>query len=358
MRDERLSVGDIRTPLHASPESRRAMSTVPQPALILRRGEVAALMDPAAYLAAVEAGFRSYASGEASVPLPMHIPVPNGGFHAKGALVVLDRTYVAVKLNGNFPGNPQRHGLPTIQGVVLLCDATDGRLLAVIDSIEITLRRTAAASALAARYLAREDASSIAICGCGAQGRAQATALAEIVSLRRAKAWDIDIESALDFAQEMHDALGIDVVAVPNVRDATWGSDIVVTATSAQTPYLTRECVSPGTFVAAVGADSPHKSELTADLLVGSKIVVDVLAQCVVMGDLHHAIDAGRVTAADVHAELGDLVVGRKPGRTNADEITVFDSTGVAIQDVATAAWVYQRAIAGNVGTSISLGAL
>lgn len=315
-------------------------------------------MDAAAYLAAVEAGFRSYASGGATVPLPMHIPAANGGFHAKGALVALDRPYAALKLNGNFPGNPQRNGLPTIQGVVLLCDATSGSLLAVIDSIEITMRRTAAASALAARYLAREDASSIAICGCGDQGRAQLAALIDVGSARRARAWDIDMEKAREFAHEMQVAHGIEVVAVPSVREATWGSDIVVTATGAQTPFLSLECVSPGTFVAAVGADSPHKNELSADLLAGAKVVADVLAQCVVMGDLHHAIEAGRVTTADVHAELGDLVIGRKPGRTNAEEITVFDSTGVAIEDVAAAAWIYQRAIAGNVGTFVSFGAL
>jgi len=149
------------------------MTVAPAPVLILRRSEVVALMNPAAYLAAAEAAFRSYANGDASVPMPMHIPVESGGFHVEGARVTLDRAYVAVKLNGNFPGNPQRHGLPTIQGVALLCDATDGSLLAVIDSIEITLRRTAAASALAARFLARPDASSIAICDFGDQGRAQ-----------------------------------------------------------------------------------------------------------------------------------------------------------------------------------------
>jgi alanine dehydrogenase len=334
------------------------MTVAPAPILILRRSEVAALMNPAGYLAASEAAFRSYANGDASVPMPMHIPVQNGGFHVKGTLVILERAYVAVKLNGNFPGNPQRSGLPTIQGVVLLCDATDGSALAVMDSIEITLRRTAAASALAARYLARDDASSVAVCGCGDQGRAQVTALAEVISLKRVKVWDVDVERAREFAREMQDALKLEVTAVPTVRDATWRSDVVVTATSAQTPFLTPECVSPGTFVAAIGADSPHKSELAAELLVGSKIVVDVLAQCAVMGDLHHAIEAGLITSAAVHAELGDLVIGRKPGRTTREEMTVFDSTGVAIQDVASAAWVYQRAIARNVGTFIPLGAL
>jgi len=334
------------------------MTVAPAPVLILRRSEVAALMNPAAYLAAAEAAFRSYANGDANVPAPMHIPVQNGGFHVKGALVILDRAYVAVKLNGNFPGNPQRHGLPTIQGVVLLCDAADGSVLAVIDSIEITLRRTAAASALAARFLARPDGSSIAICGCGDQGRAQLTALAEVVSPSRVRVWDIDLEKAREFAHEMHEALGFEVTAVPAVRDATWQSDIVVTATSAHAPFLTTECVSPGTFIAAIGADNPQKSELATELFVGSKIVVDVLAQCAVMGDLHHAIDAGLITSAAVHAELGDLVVGRKPGRTNPEEITLFDSTGVAIQDVASAAWVYQQALDRNVGTSIPLGTL
>ena len=184
------------------------MTTAPAPVLILRRSEVAALMSPAEYLAASEAAFRSYANGDASVPTPMHIPVQRGGFHVKGALVTLDRAYVAVKLNGNFPDNPQRNGLPTIQGAVLLCDATDGALLAILDSIEITSRRTAAASALAARYLARKDASSAAICGCGEQGRAQLTALAEVAAMRRVMAWDIETETAREFAHEVHETLG------------------------------------------------------------------------------------------------------------------------------------------------------
>jgi ornithine cyclodeaminase/alanine dehydrogenase-like protein (mu-crystallin family) len=174
--------------------------------------------------------------------------------------------------------------------------------------------------------------------------------------LTRARAWDIDGEIAHEFAREMHRVSGIEVTAVDDVRDAALGSDIVVTATSAQTPFLQSDCVSPGTFIAAVGADSAQKSELAPTLLARSKIVVDVLAQSETMGDLHHAIDSGLVSARDVHAELGDLVVGRKSGRSNALEITVFDSTGVAVQDVASAAWVYRRAIAAGAGTFVSLG--
>ncbi len=158
------------------------MSVAPKAALILTRREIAALMGPQDYLVAVEAAFRAYANGDAEVPLPMHIPATDGAFHVKGARVVLEgAAYVAVKLNGNFPGNPQRNHLPTIQGVVLLCDGADGSLLAVMDSIEITSRRTAAASALAARFLARKDADCIAICGCGEQGRVQLAALAQVM---------------------------------------------------------------------------------------------------------------------------------------------------------------------------------
>ena len=180
---------------------------MPAPVRILRRSEIAALMTPAAYLDAVEIAFRSYATGNATVPAPMHIAARDGGFHVKGASVTLDRPYVAVKLNGNFPANRERIGLPTIQGALLLCDGSNGSVLAVMDSIEITSRRTAAATALAARYLARDDARSIAICGCGDQGRAQLTALAAILPLRCAKVWDIDFGCAHQFARDMRQSL-------------------------------------------------------------------------------------------------------------------------------------------------------
>lgn len=332
--------------------------TAPRPALLLTRHEIAALMTPENYLAAVEGGFRRSAEGRAHSPMPMHIAVPDGAFHAKGAHAMLDRSYVAVKLNGNFPGNPQRSGLPTIQGVILLCDGVDGSVLSVMDATEVTLRRTAAATALAARYLARADSHCAAICGCGLQGRAQLAALAEVLPLKRALVWDLHWEKACEFAREMRAALPLEVTAVRDPADATRPSGVIVTATTARSPFLTTDMVTLGAFVAAVGADSPEKSELAPDLMAASTIVVDVLAQCATMGDLHHAIAAGRVGLADVHAELADVVVGSKPGRTRPDEIAVFDSTGTALQDVASAAAIYERAIAGKFGLSINFGAL
>ena len=310
------------------------------------------------YVTAVEEGFRAYLSGDAEIPLPMHLSAGEGAFHAKGARLTLDRCYVALKLNGNFPGNPERNGLPTIQGIVLLCDGTDGTVLALLDSIEITLRRTAAATALAARYLAPADCDAVTLCGCGAQGRAQLEALVDAMTIRRAFVWDADAGKARAFARKASQALRVDVRAVDNLHEATLESRLIVTATTARTPFLTREMVAPGSFVAAVGADDPDKSELCPGLMASATIVADLTRQAALMGDLHHAIVAGVRTTDDVYAELADLVVGRKGGRTSPEQVIVFDSTGTAIQDLASAAAVWRRATERDRGSSIYLGAL
>jgi alanine dehydrogenase len=321
--------------------------------LLLTRAEIAGLMKPSDYLGAVETAFRLSKQGQTEAPLPMAIHGLGGGaFHAKGAAMFGERKLAALKLNGNFPGNPAR-GLPTIQGVILLCDAETGAVLAIMDSIEITLRRTAAASALAARHLARRSAQTLSIVGCGAQARAQAEALADVMALERGVAFDIDAEKARAFATEMQGVLPFD--AATSLRDATRAADVIVTCTTARTPILDAGDVSPGAFIAAVGADNPEKSEIAPALMARAAVVTDVLAQCLVMGDLRHAVEAGAMTADGVRADLGDLVVGAKSGRLRDDEIVIFDSTGTAIQDVASAAVVYERARERGVGARINL---
>lgn len=318
---------------------------------ILSRADIATLMDQAAWLTAVEAGFRAAARGKASSPPPMTIPGKGGAFHAKGASLETDRHYVALKLNGNFPDNPALRGLPTIQGALLFCDGETGSLLAIMDSIEITLRRTAAASALAARFLARSDSVTILICGCGDQGRAQLVALREVLPLRRVLAWDHDPARASAFADETGAEIAGDLAA------AALSSDAIVTCTTARAPFLDPAFVPPGTFVAAVGADSPEKSEIAPALMAKALVVPDVADQCALMGDLHHAIAAGLMERGQIHAELADLVTGTRPGRTSNDQITLFDSTGTALQDVASAAMIYERAQASPGLPSIALGA-
>ena len=322
--------------------------------LLLSRDDVMALMAPGDYLSAVENAFRAMQEQRASAPPPMHIHGKNGGFHAKGASIDGARNYVAVKLNGNFPGNPERNGLPTIQGAILLCHADNGALLAILDSIEITLRRTAAASALAARHLARAESQSLAICGCGEQGRAQAEALAALFPLKRAACLDIDANKARSFATAMTDALGFPFDAVGSIADAARDADIIVTATTTRAPFLRLEHVKRGAFIAAVGADNADKNEIDPGLMGAARVVADSIDQCVAMGDLHHALKAGAMTRDGVHAELAEIVSDAKVGRTDASQIFVFDSTGTALQDVAGAALAYERAIDRALGRSFS----
>jgi ornithine cyclodeaminase/alanine dehydrogenase-like protein (mu-crystallin family) len=300
-------------------------------------------MRPADWLAAAEIAFRAAAERRAHAPSPMTLEGRSGAFHAKGAVIEHDgRLFAALKLNGNFPANPGLRGLPTIQGAILLCDGETGSLLAIMDSVEVTLRRTAAASALAARYLARADSESLFICGCGEQGAAHLAALRETLPLRRAYAFDLEPERAHALAQESAEA-GFTVEAVADL-DASLRCDVVVTCTTASHAFLDLGSIGPGTFVAAVGADSPGKSEIAPAVMENALVVADRLDQCEVMGDLYHALSAGVMNRSDVHGELGELVVGRKAGRTSPEQITLFDSTGTGLQDAAAAAFLYERA--------------
>ena len=321
--------------------------------LVLTRCEIAELMSPQDYLIAVQNGFAALGEGRAVAPEPLFVAVDQGGFHAKAASYKAARSFVALKLNANMPDNGLRHGLPTIQGAILLCDGDDGRLLAVMDSIEVTLRRTAAASALAARYLARADAATLAVCGCGAQALPQVEALLQVLPLRHIRLWDIDAAKSNALRDVLAARSGLSATCAPSLRDATRQAEVIVTCTPSRSAWLRRDDVDPGTFIAAVGADSPHKSEIAPELMAAAKVVVDSLAQCAAMGDLHHAILAGALRPEQVHAELSELVRDTRLGRSGRDEICIFDSTGVAVQDVASAAAVFARASQRGVGTAV-----
>ena len=332
----------------------------PRPApetLILTRRDVQALLGYDECIEAVEAAFRLHAAGRSLAPGVLGVPSREGGFHIKAAGLEMGRLYFAAKTNANFSGNPRRHGLPAIQGVIVLCDGEDGRPLAVMDSIEVTIRRTAAATAVAAKSLARPDARVITICGCGNQGRAQLRALARILPLERVYAFDAEEATARAYAHELGDELRLDVSPVADHVEAVRNSDVCVTCTPSRQPFLFRDHVKAGTFIAAVGADSADKHEIDSGLMAASVVVTDVLDQCASFGDLHHAIDAGVLTRESVHAELAEVVTGRKPGRRSAQEITLFDSTGTALEDVAAAAVVYEKAVAAGVGLTVALGA-
>jgi len=322
--------------------------------LVLSRSDITRLMAYEDYVVAVEAAFVAAENGRAVAPPAAALHVPDGSFHAKGAALLGEGAVTAIKINGNFPGNPAANGLPTVQGVIYLADGQNGRPLAVMDSIEVTINRTAAATTLAARHLARPDSRIVTICGAGVQGRIQLIAIAAEARLERVHIWDAKAEAAERLAREMSPALKLDIRATTDLS-VTRQSDIIVTCTSARQAFLTRDLVKPGTFISAVGADNADKQEIDPGLYAASIAVVDSLEQAVEIGDLHHALAAGAVTTGHVHATLGEILAGAKAGRRDPAAITLFDSTGMGLQDVAAAAAIYQRALASGAGTRLSL---
>ena len=314
--------------------------------LLLDRAALEPLLTLDECITAVEAAFRAHGEGAVAPPGLLHVDAPKGEFHIKAGVMAdsAGRPFFAIKVNGGFFGNRVNYGMPNIQGLVLLCDGENGYPLAVMDSKAITVKRTGAATAVAAKYLARPDSRVATICGCGTQGAIQLEALLRLFPLECVHAHSRTAASMDRFARECGDRFGVRVDAAPDLAAAMAESDICVTCTPSKTPFLRRGYVRPGTFIAAVGADSPDKQELDPALLQGTTVVADILEQCLHAGEIHHAVEAGLIDAGGVHAELGQVIAGKRAGRTSADEITIFDSTGTALQDVAAAMLVYRKA--------------
>src|SRR5215831_8177735 len=248
--------------------------------MLLSASEVRSLLPLDTCITAVEHAFRLYGEGRAVSPGVLGMHTLGGGFHIKAGYLWLGRNYFAAKVNANFPGNHVAHDLPTIQGLVMLCDAENGRPLAVMDSIEITALRTAAATAVAAKYLAVPSSEVATVCGCGKQGRVQLKALATVFPLKKVFAYDVKEKQAKQFAKHLSEELTVPVLPVTDLGGAVRQSQISVTCTTSHEPVLKASDVSPGTFIAAVGADNPEKQELHPDLIAESKVVADLLEQC------------------------------------------------------------------------------
>jgi len=325
--------------------------------LVLSRTDVFELLSLRDCVEAVESAFRLHAEGRTLGPGVLSVPATDGGFHIKAAGLVGERSYFAAKTNANFPANPKRFGLPTIQGMVVLADASRGEPLAVIESGSVTALRTAAATGVAAKFLARRDSRVATIVGCGVQGEMQLAAIAAVLPLERANVLDLDHARAESLANRARARLGFEVRPANDLRKALSESDVCVTCTPARRAFLMLADVIPGTFIAAVGADAHGKQELEPALLLTSTVVVDVLAQCVEIGEMQHVVPSGLMPLERIHAELGDVVAGRRPGRTRSDEITIFDSSGTALQDVAAAIAVYEKARTAGRGTEVTLDA-
>jgi ornithine cyclodeaminase/alanine dehydrogenase-like protein (mu-crystallin family) len=264
------------------------------------------------------------------MPSKVYVPAyPNGDFRAMPAL---GGGHALLKWVTSFPGNPLQ-GLPTVMGLVLLSDATNGTLKAVLDAGAVTALRTGAAATLAAETLAREDAGPAAVLGAGVNGRATARTL--LARGREVAIWDVVLQRAQQAAAE----LGCTVAAS---REEALAADIVVTVTPGREVLFPEGSLRPGQHVSLMGADGPGKAEIASEELARVRIFCDDWEQASHNGDLGHAVEAGLVQREDA-TELGAVLTGDAPGRTSADEVTAFDSTGLAIQDLAIALAALER---------------
>jgi ornithine cyclodeaminase/alanine dehydrogenase-like protein (mu-crystallin family) len=312
--------------------------------LVLDANDVTRLLDMPSCIRAVEAAFRARGEGRPAPSATLGFPLDGGGLHVKVASLDLSRRYLVAKVNANFPSNPVERNLPTIQGVLVLLDGSTGTPLAVMDSAAITTIRTAATTAVAASRLARADASTVTFIGCGVQARAHLTALRAVRDVKRAFAVDELREAAERFVDFAMGECNVSCSIPASLTEATLASEIIVTCTPSQRAVLHVGDVAHGAFVAAVGADNEHKQEIEPELLRASVVVVDDVEQCARIGDLHHALSAGALQRSDVRGALDQVIAGTRPGRLGDDEIIVFDSTGLAIEDVAASTLVYERA--------------
>jgi alanine dehydrogenase len=286
---------------------------------------------PERALEAVREAFVAYARGEWTMPPKVYVPAyPAGDFRAMPAL---GAGHALLKWVTSFPGNPVQ-GLPTVTGLVLLSDASNGMLKAVLDAAAVTALRTGAAAVLAAETLGRADAGAAAVIGAGVNGRAAARTFR--ARGRDVLLWDVDAERAAGAAVEVG-------AGVASSREEALASDLVVTVTPGREIVLGEGSLRPGQHASLMGADGPGKAEIAVGELARVRVFCDDWEQASHNGDLVHAVEAGVLRREDV-TQLGDVLAGSAPSRRSDDEITVFDSTGLAIQDLAIALAALERA--------------
>ena len=296
-----------------------------------RAADVEAAVSPERALEAMRDAFLAYARGEWSMPPKVYVPAyPAGDFRAMPAL---GAGHALLKWVTSFPGNPAR-GLPTVTGIVVLSDATDGMPKALLDAAAVTALRTGAAAVLAAETLGRAGASGAAVIGAGVNGRAVARTFAAMG--REVVLWDVDAERASAAAAE----IGAGVAAN---REEALRSDVVATVTPGKEIVVAEGTLRPGQHVSLMGADGPGKAEIAIGELARVHVFCDDWEQASHNGDLAHAVEAGVIERDDATA-LGAVLAGSAPGRRDGEEITVFDSTGLAIQDLAIALAAVERA--------------
>ncbi len=323
--------------------------------LILNRSEVASVLTMKDCMAVVEQAFRELSEGTAVLPLRTAI-TPPGGLSLYMPAYLKQMGALACKVVTVYKDNPSKHNLPTTIGKVLLQDPETGNVICIMDGGYLTAVRTGAASGVATQYLARKQDGQVAgIFGAGVQAKMQLWALAEARNLSKAMVFDLSEEAVTRFIAEMGPKLDLEIL-----RAVTPGemmkADIIVTATSSANPVFDGNLVKEGAHINGIGSHTPNARELDTAIVKRSKFIGDSYEACFKeAGDIMIPVNAGEIPKEHFHAELGELITGKKPGRTNDNEITLFKSNGLAIQDAATARLVYERALAAGIGLNVEI---
>ena len=323
--------------------------------IILTESDVKRLISIKEAMRIVEEAFRLCGLKRVQMPakIYLHLPKYNGDFRAMPAYLEEPFESCGLKWVNVHPNN-RRFGLPAVMAVFILNDPKSGFPLSIMDATYLTDIRTGAAGGVAAKTLARRDSHTVALVGCGAQAQTQLEALNVNFDIRLVRMFDISTAAAQKFLRKMS-YLGLNMERAATIEGCVKDADIIVTTTPSRRPLVKQDWVGEGAHINAIGADAKGKQELDPELLKRAKIVVDDWHQASSAGEINVPIAKGLLSEDDVYSTLGDIVAGKKRGRTSEEEITVFDSTGLAIQDVSVASFIYKKALKKGIGKRIEL---
>jgi alanine dehydrogenase len=317
--------------------------------LVIVKHEVEQLLDINEALEAVEEAFKLKAQGKTIMPAKIYLNAPEyqGDYRAMPAYI---NGIAGLKWVSTYPNNRQRN-LPNVMATIILCDPDTGYPIAIMDGTYITAMRTGVAGGIAAKYLARKNSSVVGMIGAGRQAETQLMATAAVLpKISKVKVFDQYKEIATRYATKMSAKLNVNIHSVETISEVG-ESDVLVTTTPSRKPVVEKKHIKPGTHINAIGADAKGKQELDPDLLTSAKIIVDDIEQACHSGEINVPLSNNQISVDDIYGTLGEVITSSKKGRENDEEITIFDSTGLAIQDMICAQLVYEKAIKRKLST-------
>ncbi len=322
--------------------------------LLLSDDQIKSLLTPSEVIETVEKAFREKGLGNVQMPAKtyLYLKKHHGDLRTMPSYIETE-DICGVKIVNVYPDNP-KHGLPSVAAVIILIDPNTGLAASILNGTWITAVRTAAAAAVATKYLARKSSTTLSLVGAGVQASAQLMMITNILKIHEVRVYDIRPESTEQFVRNYNKKYGFKFVVCRTLQECVKGADVLCTTTPSTSPLIMNNWIEDGQHINAIGADAPGKEELDPEILKRSKIVVDDIAQAIHSGEINVPMTRGIITQENIYGEIGEIITASKKGRISEDEITVFDSTGLSIQDVSTAALAYDKARAANIGTQLS----